>query len=71
VKRHAKVRYFTDVPVRGSRRGAGTNIQAIRISELSRYLSHRYGETLPHDDAGKDDAFIMANHLARTSRGEH
>jgi hypothetical protein len=63
----ARVRYFTDVPVRGSRRKGGTtSLLAIRISELSRYLSHRHGETLSDDDAGRDDAFVMANHLVHT-----
>ena len=36
----------------------------IRIRELERIFVDRYGSTLPNDDAGLDDIFVMANHLA-------
>lgn len=52
-------------------RSAGRNLLAIRINELARYLTHRYGETFPNDDAARDDALVMACHLARTRGGEH
>ncbi|MCW2200440.1 hypothetical protein M2227_002530 [Bradyrhizobium elkanii] len=35
-----------------------------RIAELKRLFAARYGSQLPDDDAGRDDAFVMANHLA-------
>jgi hypothetical protein len=38
---------------------------ALRIAELRRLYGHRYGHILPDDDAGRDDAMIMAHHLAR------
>jgi hypothetical protein len=31
----------------------------------------RYGHALPDDDAGRDDAFVMAAHLARRPDAEH
>lgn len=37
---------------------------AKRIAELKRLFAARYGSELPDDDAGRDDAFVMANHLA-------
>jgi hypothetical protein len=40
-------------------------LAAIRIAELKRLFRHRYGDVLPDDDAGRDDALIMAHHLAR------
>jgi hypothetical protein len=36
----------------------------VRIRELERLFADRYGPTLPNDDAGLDDIFVMANHLA-------
>ena len=36
----------------------------IRIRELECFFADRYGAVLPDDDAGIDDIFVMANHLA-------
>jgi len=41
------------------------NIAALRIAELRRLYTARYGRVLPDDDAGRDDALIMAHHLAK------
>jgi hypothetical protein len=43
------------------------SMAALRCAELNRYLGDRYGRVLPDDDAGKDDIFIMAHHLALMS----
>lgn len=43
------------------------SIAAIRVSELSRLFTARYGEVLADDDAGRDDAMLMAHHLAAMS----
>lgn len=40
------------------------SIPSMRVSELSRLFTCRYGEVLPDDDAGRDDATIMCHHLA-------
>jgi hypothetical protein len=40
---------------------------ALRIAELTRLFAARYGEVLPADDAGADDARIMVHHLAQLS----
>jgi hypothetical protein len=40
------------------------SLAALRVSELSRLFRYRYGLTLPLDDAGFEDAQIMAHHLA-------
>jgi hypothetical protein len=55
---------------KGKRRGRAQprpSIAALRVSELSRLFTCRYGEVLPDDDAGRDDAAIMAHHLAAMS----
>jgi hypothetical protein len=63
------VKYFSERMRR--RRAQGTvTILPIRLAELSRFLTDKYGETLPDDDAGRDDAFVMANLLARTKGQE-
>jgi hypothetical protein len=36
----------------------------LRIAQLRRLLADRYGPQLPDDDAGREDARIMVNHLA-------
>jgi hypothetical protein len=42
------------------------------IAELRRLFTARYGRVLPDDDAGRDDALIMAHHLAnRPDAGRH
>lgn len=49
-----------------------TFMAVLRLSEVRRVLHDRYGGedfVLPDDDAGKDDAVIFANSLARLSRG--
>lgn len=43
------------------------SIATLRVAELSRLFSRRYGEVLPDDDAGRDDAALMAHHLAQLS----
>jgi hypothetical protein len=35
-----------------------------RISQLEKFFADQYGAVLPDDDAGLDDIFVMANHLA-------
>lgn len=40
------------------------SITAARIAELKRLFAFRYGRMLPDDDSGRDDAFVMVNHLA-------
>jgi hypothetical protein len=40
----------------------------IRIRELERIFADRYGAVLPNDDAGLDDIFVMANHLAHLNK---
>jgi hypothetical protein len=59
--RHAEiaVRYK-----RGKRQQGAVVFTALRLKELGRLLHARYGPELPDDDAGRDDAFIVANHLA-------
>ncbi len=49
---------------RQRRRQPRPSIASLRVAELSRLFSARYGEILPDDDAGRDDAAIMAQHLA-------
>jgi hypothetical protein len=46
------------------------SIAALRIAELRRLFLSRYGTVLPDDDAGRDDALIMAHHLAKRPNPE-
>jgi hypothetical protein len=49
-------------------KGKGTTVVTIttlRVAELRRLFQSRYGHVLPDDDAGRDDALVMAHHLAR------
>jgi hypothetical protein len=41
------------------------SLAALRIAELRRLFTARYGRTLPDDDAGRDDVQVMAHHIAR------
>ena len=41
------------------------SIITLRIRELDRLFTARYGHTLPNDDAGRDDIVLMAHHLVR------
>ena len=46
------------------------SLVALRIADLRRLFRARYGRTLPDDDAGREDARIMAHHLARLANPE-
>jgi hypothetical protein len=61
----ANVRWFSDRRRKGKR--AAGNIIAIRCAELERLFIVRYGRQLPDDDAGRDEAMLMAHHLAHRS----
>jgi hypothetical protein len=50
---------------KAKKRGRPASMAALRIAELRRLFAARYGETLPDDDAGRDEALLMAHHLAR------
>jgi hypothetical protein len=39
------------------------SMSALRLADLRRVYAARYGRTLPDDDAGRDDASILAHHL--------
>lgn len=43
------------------------SLSALRIHDLNKLFAARYGHALPDDDAGKDDAQVMAHHLAALS----
>lgn len=64
--RKSKVRWFSDKPKRRKRgrRGSPRQLVALRMPELARLFRTRFGIHLPDDDAGRDDAFVAANHLA-------
>jgi hypothetical protein len=55
---------------RHRRRGRPVSFAALRIAELTRLLAARYGDALPPDDAGSDDARIMVHHLAQLSTNQ-
>jgi hypothetical protein len=41
----------------------------LRLKDLNRLFTARYGERLPDDDAGRDDVAIVAHHLAQYADG--
>ncbi|WP_407194388.1 hypothetical protein [Bradyrhizobium sp. STM 3566] len=43
------------------------NYAPVRVAEIDRLLVSRYGQHLPNDDAGRDDALVMVHHLAQIS----
>jgi hypothetical protein len=40
-----------------------TVVARMRVSQLERLFASRYGQTLPDDDAGRDDLFVAAHHV--------
>jgi hypothetical protein len=64
--RHAEIarRYAWDDRHRKSQRRPRL-IPNLRLRELERFYLHIYGPTLPDDDAGRDDLFVVAQHLAQ------
>lgn len=52
---------------RKRRRFGPPSMAALRVRDLTKLFAARYGETFPDDDAGRDDARIMAHHLSGLS----
>ena len=50
---------------KAKKRARPVSMAALRVAELRRLFESRYGDTLPDDDAGRDEVFVMVNHLAR------
>jgi hypothetical protein len=42
-------------------------VTALRVAELTRLMRLRWGPTLPEDDAGRDDLWLILQHQARLS----
>jgi hypothetical protein len=49
---------------------AGGSLVGIRVAELERVFTDRYGESLPDDDTGRDDLFVLLNHCAWFADGQ-
>jgi len=64
--RRANVRWFSNRQ-KGKRKGRRSPMQLVglRLNDLARLFKHRYGITLPDDDAGRDDMLVAAHHLVR------
>lgn len=45
------------------------SLVGLRVRDLNRLLTARYGEQLPNDDAGRDDVRIVCHHLAQYADG--
>jgi hypothetical protein len=61
-----QVRRAERAEIRRRYRRPPVGIAALRVAELEREFTDRYGgEILPDDDGGRDDAKIMLDHLAR------
>jgi hypothetical protein len=68
--RRSNVRWFSDKqkPKHKSSRRTPMQIVALRLHDLAKIFRHRYGVTLPDDDAGRDDLDVAINHLASLAR---
>jgi hypothetical protein len=45
------------------------SVAGLRVRDLDRLFLIRYGNQLPNDDAGREDAFLMATHLVVLANG--
>jgi hypothetical protein len=71
---HRKIarRYAWQARDRGERQGRPGLFCYLRLCQLERLFVDRYGSTLPDDDAGRDDLYIAATHIAQNPRSaEH
>jgi hypothetical protein len=70
VARHAEVarRYAWDED-QGRLHAPDRLLVLNRVRELRRFLSHRYGETLPDDDAGRDDLELLLSFVMQLNPG--
>ena len=68
--RKSRVKWFSDKqkPRHKASRRTPMQIVALRLHDLAKLFRHRYGLTLPDDDAGRDDLDIAINHLANLAR---
>lgn len=69
--RRSNVRWFSDKQKpkkHRSPRRTPMQLVALRLKDLARIFHHRYGITLPDDDAGRDDLEVAINHLASLAR---
>lgn len=55
---------------RPKRADTWSGIEAVRVRELSRIYLHRWGTTLPDDDAGRDDATLYLAHVTHLRNGQ-
>lgn len=68
--RRANVKWFSDKqkPKHKAARRTPMQLIALRLHDLAKVFRHRYGFTLPDDDAGREDLVIAINHLANLAR---
>lgn len=59
------VRYAWMTREQRHRRGSKKLIARLRMREMERLFSHRYGDRLPSDDAGMEDLVLAANQIAQ------
>lgn len=55
--------------VRKRKKRQPPSLVGLRLRDLNALLTARYGEVLPNDDAGRDDARIVCHHLAQYADG--
>jgi hypothetical protein len=68
-KRRADIKRRYDTARRERQRNP-VSMAALRVGDLKRLFTARYGREMPDDDAGRDDALVMAHHLARQHHPE-
>jgi hypothetical protein len=60
-----------EIAARYKRKRPLFSMAALRCAEINRFLQDRYGPIIEDDDAGRDDARLMAHHLAKLSGDQH
>ena len=63
ISRADAIRKENAIQAKRNKRKRRPSLATLRIADLNRLFRARYGETLPNDDAGRDDVTIMAHHL--------
>jgi hypothetical protein len=58
-----------EIKLRYKRRRKRVNLGALRLAELNRLLTSRYGDHLPDDDAGRDDLAVIVHHMVSIGTG--
>ena len=63
-RRRANVKWFSTRQKGKRKRRSPMQLVGLRLHDLAKIFRARYGNTLPNDDAGRDDLMVAVHHLA-------